>query len=163
MWVPVSLAVALGGACSDSESKKTVAKSAMLRDQLEAERAVVEAPTRNEAKQMGMTNGDTATIEDVRTFICDKLVADIKAQKDLDERKATSDQMREHRCYEGEAWLAELRKTASQQGMDNAAAASLADARDHVCRKIRQSLEVVKKKRDRELMQTEAKVFDCVL
>ena len=159
--VLVLLASLTALACSDEQSPEAV-KNLQIRQQIETTINEIEAKTRTKARGLGMTNAETASIEDVRAYVCTGLVDELKDEKAREGREALASDLTTYACRERPEWLTVLRATAKDQGLERHADATLDEARDFICRRIKESLRAVKKARDKETLETEGRVYDCI-
>lgn len=158
---PVLLLSLLASGCSDEKSPEQV-KNVQIRQEIETTINEIEAKTRTKAGGLGMANAESASIDDARAYVCNSLVGQLKGEKDRENREAVATDLTTYACRERGEWLEVLQGTAKDQGMTDAAKASLAEARDHVCDRIKESLRAVKKASDKKTLETEGRVYDCV-
>lgn len=158
-FVVVTLVVAAG--CDDGPSPEQK-RNAAIREQIQQTISQIEAKSRTKAQSLGMATAQTAPFEDVKAFVCEQVIESLKGNKAKDDRAAVADDLAEYDCRGTESWLQVLQTTAKRQGLDNAGAADLSEARSFVCRRIKESLRAVRE-RDKDSLIIEAKVYDCVL
>lgn len=159
-FVSLSLSLLAFG-CSDDKSPEQV-KNLQIRQEIETTINEIEANTRTKARGLGMANAETASIDDVRGYVCNALIGNLKEVKKREPREEVATDLTTYACRERVEWLEVLRGTASDQGLDRSEAAGLADARDFICSRIKESLRAVKKERDKETLETEGRVYDCI-
>lgn len=152
---------ALGVGCDDGPSREQKRDTA-IREQIQQTISQIEAKSRTKAQQLGMATAQTAQIEEIKKFVCTAVIKSLRGKKTMDDRSAHADDLTEYDCRRTEPWLAVLRATAKRQGMENSGAADLSDARTFVCRRIKESLDVVADK-NKDALIIEAKLYDCVL
>ncbi len=157
---PLLLALAAAG-CSDEKSPEQV-KNLQIRQEIETTINEIEAKTRTKARGLGMANAESATIEDVRAYVCNALVGQLKEAKAPEAREGVATDLTTYACRERGEWLEVLRATAEDQGLERSERATLNDARDFVCERIKESLRAVKKARDKAALETEGRVYDCI-
>lgn len=149
-------------ACSDEPSPEEV-KNLQIRQEIESTISELESKTRTKARGLGMKNSETAPIDDVRAHVCGGLLEELKSERSRDGREALAGDLTTYACRERAEWLEVLRATAADQGLERAKDATLDEARDHVCNRIKESLRAVKKARDKQVLETEGRVYDCIL
>lgn len=148
-------------ACSEEATPEQV-KNVQIRQEIETTINEIEAKARTKAGGLGMANAQSATIEDVRAYVCNALIGKLKEVKESDAREGVATDLTTYACREREEWLTVLRATAKGQGLESSDAATLADTRDFICDRIKESLRAVKKARDKETLKTEGRVYDCI-
>lgn len=148
-------------ACSEDKSPEEL-KNLQIRQQIETTINEIEAKARSKARGLGMKNAETASIDDVRGYVCSGLIDQLKDEKALDGREAVASELTTYACRERGEWLEVLRGIAKGQGLERSADATLEEARDFICERIKQSLRAVKKERDKSTLETEGRVYDCI-
>jgi hypothetical protein len=147
--------------CDDGPSPEAKA-NAQIREQIQQTISELEAKSRTKASSLGMATAQTATITEVKSFVCSALIKTLKTKKTSTERSAVADDLTEYECRKHEDWLVVLKKTAKQQGMERADTAAIDEARSFVCKRIRSSIEAVRDK-DKDALILEAKLYDCYM
>jgi hypothetical protein len=152
--------VALAGACEDTEKKKRD----RLKEDVALSIAAAESGSRERAKKMGMRDADTAEFVAVREYVCKRVVAGLrKKSKSKASRTQVIDDISVHACRDFDVWTELLRKTAKKQRMANASTATPEELRDHICLQLRSSYSASRGPQQRDAMQVEARLYECVL
>lgn len=157
----LALLASLALGCSDEMSPEEK-KNVEIRQQIETTINEIEAKARTKARELGMANAQTGSIDDVRGYVCSALVDKLKETKELDGREEVATDLTTYACRERGEWLDVLRDTAKGQGLERSDDANLEEARDFICNRIKQSLRAVKKERDKKTLHVEKRVYDCI-
>lgn len=159
-WLPAALFAVSTLACEQTPSPEEK-QASTVREEIEATISEIEAKTRTKARAMGMKEADSGDIELVRGFVCKGLVGELRGKKGSKARDDVASDLGAYACRERPEWLEVLQATARDQGMRGADDASLNEARDFVCDRIKESLRAVSPK-NRPSLQIEGRVYDCI-